>query len=59
MDLPFSTNWTGSPTTLGFSTDSVEYADYPAPSDAAPVPEDMDEVLTEKLRSMAYLEQLR
>lgn len=56
MDLPFSTNWTGSPATLGFSTDSVKYADYPAPSDAAPVPEDMDEVLKEKLRSMGYLE---
>ncbi len=56
MDLPFSTNWTGSPAVQGFSTDSVEYADYPAPSKTAPVPKNMNEALKEQLRSMGYLE---
>ena len=56
MNLPFSTDWTGSPAVQGFSTDSVEYADYPAPSEAAPVPKDLNEALKEQLRSMGYLE---
>ncbi len=56
MDLPFSTDWTGSPATQGLSTDSVEYGDYPAPSEAVPVPEDMNDALKEQLRSMGYLE---
>ena len=56
MDLPFSTNWTGSPAAQGLSTDSVEYGDYPAPSGAVPVPEDVDDALKEQLRSMGYLE---
>ncbi len=56
MNLPFSTDWTGSPAVRGFSTGSVEYADYPAPSETAPVPEDMNEALKEQLRSMGYLE---
>jgi len=56
MDLPFSTDWTGSPAALGFSMDDVEYADYPAPSEETPVPEDMNEALKEQLRSMGYLE---
>ena len=56
MDLPFSTDWTGNPAVRGFSTGSVEYADYPAPSEAAPAPQNMNETLKEQLRLMGHLE---
>jgi arylsulfatase A-like enzyme len=56
MGLPFSRNWTGSPAMADFDADGVEYADYPAPSESAPLPENVDEALKEKLRSMGYLE---
>jgi hypothetical protein len=56
MGLPFSRDWTGSPAMADFRLEGVRYADYPAPAESAPVPDNVDESLKEKLRSMGYLE---